>query len=81
MWFSNAVMLDGLRSLLAAISKGVLQRSSLHRVTACELLQGFLRLAGEALNSVGVLDYDASSGAELNTLERGQTEQVTVPAP
>lgn len=39
--------------------------------------QHFLRLAGTALSSVGVLDYDADAGNELSILERGQNEQVT----
>jgi hypothetical protein len=39
-------------------------------------LQHFLRLAGMALSSVGVLDYDADHGNELGILERGQNEQV-----
>jgi hypothetical protein len=38
--------------------------------------QHFLRLAGMALSSVGVLDYDADAGNELKILEGGQNEQV-----
>ena len=46
--------------------------------TLAVLMQHFLRLAGTALSSVGVLDYDADHGNELGILERGQNEQVTV---
>lgn len=40
-------------------------------------MQDFLHLAGQALNSVGILSYDAAAGQELRHLEtNGQDDQV-----
>ena len=66
-----------LQACLPDLRQGwVLDIKSRNFAVSCPL-QHFLRLAGTALSSVGVLDYDADHGNELGILERGQNEQVT----